>query len=105
MPRPFVTARVEQRNDFSRLRIDPGDIWPLVTVARKTGKTKITCLGATLVMLGNDVIHLESEIVIGLGKLAVFATPASPPPHEVFQRAFHTYSVYLGRTVVPSALQ
>ena len=105
MPRPFVAARVEQPNDFPGLGIDPGDIRPLVTVARKTGKTKITCLGATLVMLGNDVIHLESEIEIGLGKLAVFATPASPPPHEVFQRAFHAYSVYLGCTVVPPALQ
>jgi hypothetical protein len=40
-----------------------------------------------------------------LGKLAVFATPTSPPPHEVFQRAVHAYSVYLGRTVVPPALQ
>jgi hypothetical protein len=37
MPRPLVTARMEQWNDLLCFGIDPGDIRPFVTVARKTG--------------------------------------------------------------------
>jgi hypothetical protein len=37
--------------------------------------------------------------------LAVFATTTGPLPYELFQRTFHAYSVYLGRTVVPPALE
>ena len=33
----FVTAGMEQRNNLLRLGIDPGNIRPFVTIARKTG--------------------------------------------------------------------
>jgi hypothetical protein len=37
MPRPLVTAGMEQRNDLLHLGINPGNIRPFVTIVRKTG--------------------------------------------------------------------
>ena len=34
---------------------------------RKTRKAKVTCPGATLMMLGYDVVDLEGEVEISLG--------------------------------------
>ena len=36
MPCPLVAAWIEQRDDFTGLVIDPGDIRAVVAVARKT---------------------------------------------------------------------
>ena len=59
MPRPLVTAGIEQRHDLPCPGINPGDIRPFVAVARKTGQAKIICSSLTQVMFGDDVIDLE----------------------------------------------
>jgi hypothetical protein len=56
-------------------------------------------------MFGNDVIDLELKVEIVLGNLSVFTAATGPPSHEVFERAFHAYSVHLGRPVLLSAFQ
>jgi len=66
MPRPLVTAGVEQWDNLPGFGIDSGDVRPLVAVARETRKAKVTCLGSTLVMLGNDVVDLEGQVQIVL---------------------------------------
>ena len=72
---------------------------------RKTGQAKIICMSFTQVMFGDDVIDIEGKIEIVPGELAVFATTTGSLPYELFQRTFHAYSFYLGRTVVPPALE
>lgn len=80
---------MEQWNDFPGLGVDPRDVRPFVPVARKTGQAEIVPLCPAQVMLGDDVIDLEGKIETILGQLAVFATAAGPPPHEVYQPTFH----------------
>ena len=96
---------IKQWNALLCRGINPGNIRPFVTVARKTGQASITFPSSTQVMFGDDVIDLERKVEIVPGDLAVFATPACPFPHEVFERTFHACSVNLGRAVAQPALE
>ena len=85
MPRPLMTAGMEQRNNLLCPGVNSGNIRPFVTVARKTGQAGIICLSPTQVMFGDDVIDLEWKVEILPRDLAVFATSPCPFPDEVFE--------------------
>jgi hypothetical protein len=85
MPRPLMTAGIEQRDNFPGLGVDAGDVWPFVTIARETAQAEIAGPGRSIVVFRDDVIDFEGDTVARLGHLAVFATVAGATPYEFQQ--------------------
>jgi len=92
---PLVAPRVEKRYDFSRFRINAGDVWPFVVVAGKARQAEVVGRSAAVVLSRNDMIDLEGKSVEGLRYLATLTTVAGPLPNQVLQGAFHALSVRL----------
>jgi len=91
---PLVTTRVEEGSDLSRERVETGDVWSFVVIARKAGQTKIARPCWASVLLGDDVIDFEGQIrVVDHRQLAVFATLVRTPPNEFRQFASHEGSM------------
>jgi hypothetical protein len=74
---------MKQGDDLPRPGIDPGDIRPLVAVARVTGQKEIASLCRSEMLLGNDMIDFEWQSVVGLRNLTSFAAFSGAPPHQV----------------------
>lgn len=64
VPRPFMTARIEQRHDSSGIGIDASDIRTFMAVAREAAYAKIAGFCRPLMIFRNDVIDLEGEPVV-----------------------------------------
>ena len=80
---------IEERNDGPCLFINPRDIGSFEAIARKASQADVGGAGGTAVTLGNDVIDLESGVVVGLGHPAVFAAAMSALPDQLFERTVH----------------
>lgn len=55
----------------------------------KTGQSQVADNGLAAVRRGDDVVNLESEFVIALGHVTVFARLVRSPPDQCFERPFH----------------
>jgi hypothetical protein len=79
---PTVSPWMEQRGDPIGLRIDAGQIRPLVQVAVNAGQGEVRQVIRAAVDLGHNVLDVQnSQGGIALVKLAVFAPVAGSLPH------------------------
>jgi hypothetical protein len=93
MARPLVASRIEKRDDFSCLGVDTSDVWPFVTVARKTAEAKVARLCHTFVIFCDDVVDLKRNSLVFLRDLAILATVSGSPPYQFLQRTIHACSI------------
>ena len=70
---PVILSGVKEPCRLSRVRIDPGDVRPLVIVTRKTGQRQILRSRGTAVLFGNDVVDFVAGVGVRLRHLAIFA--------------------------------
>jgi hypothetical protein len=56
MAGPSILPRVEQSHSPPCLRVQAGDIRPLVAIAKEAGEGEVLRLGRALVLAGNDVV-------------------------------------------------
>ncbi len=71
---PVVFARIENRNDLSRVVISARDIRSLMRIAPKTTERKILFHCFAVMLASNDVVDLKRDGIELLRRLAVFAT-------------------------------
>src|SRR5438034_498967 len=77
---PLVAARIEQRRELPRLRLQAGDVRSLERIAVKAAKGEVAGHGRPLVLSGDDVVDLERAVVVFLRHAAVFAAGTGPQP-------------------------
>ena len=75
---PILLPRIEERNRFTRVRIDSMVASLFVTIARCTSKTEIVLRRSALPAEGDNVIDLAMQTCYCLGRLAVFAATLCP---------------------------
>ena len=61
MPRPFVAAGMEQRDDPSRPGVDAGDVRPFVAVAGEAADAEVAGRRRAPMILRDDVVDLDGH--------------------------------------------
>lgn len=89
MPAPLLPARVKQRRQRARVRVDAGDVRPLGTIAKEAAERQVILGRAAAVLLGKDVIDRKGDRRMGLRKLAIFAAMVRAFADQADQRAIH----------------
>jgi hypothetical protein len=64
---------MKEAGDFSRVRVNAGQIGSLVPVAVRAGKRKVLESVRATVLPRDDVLHMKSQTGVGLRDSAVFA--------------------------------
>lgn len=81
--RPFVSARMKQRNQLSSLPISAGNVWSFVKITSITTECQVPGNRSSPVLFGDDVIDGETiERVVVLLRTAIPAVTASPIAHQ-----------------------
>ena len=58
----FHFARMKQRNDLARLRVNPGQVRALVQVTEVAGEGEVGRVVVSAVLSRDDVLDVESEV-------------------------------------------
>jgi hypothetical protein len=89
VPPPALSTRIEETDNFVRMRVDARQVRALALIAGDAGQRKILKYIATEMLLGDDMVSLERKIIALLWHLAVFATIMRPCSDQVFGSLFH----------------
>lgn len=93
MIEPSIVPWIEQSRELARLRIDSGDVWPLVQIAVLANQCKILFVLGPAVLSGNDVVNSMANANGCLWDEAVFTPTAGTLPHQYAQGIIHDHSI------------
>jgi hypothetical protein len=89
-PGPSLPAGIEKSHNFSRSRINAGQIGALVRVIMVTGQGQIIGVVGSPMLPGYDMLYVQPEKwLIILMDPAIFAALACPAPDLLTQFAIH----------------
>lgn len=96
---PFVGPWIKQRHDGSGLAVNARQIRAFAQVTPRATQSEVGKLRETAVLLGDDMIDLETcERQGRLRQAAVFAAVSGPMPHLYSQLLVHQTEVVRART-------
>src|SRR4051812_46698312 len=89
---PAIAARMKQRHQSPRHRIDSRQIWPLLPIASWTTKGQVVHAVILLMLRGDDVVDWKRRLISFLGQTTILA-PIPRPRHNKSscRRLKHSY--------------
>jgi hypothetical protein len=86
---PGATAWMKQPNDFSRHRVDRGQVRPFVQVTPMARQCQVVRVVSAAVLPGDYVFNVMGKLARFLREKAILATSGRPPPHELARGSIH----------------
>lgn len=87
---PIVFAGMKEWNQESGIGIDTGNVRAFMVIAEATGKCEVESLGWAIVLAGDDMLDVKSNVPSrSLREVAVLANIAGPFPNQFSQRCIH----------------
>src|SRR5438445_6510050 len=95
---------MKEPRDFTRVRLDPGQIWPFSQIAIRAGERQIARVVSPAMLFRNDVFDMETQLRKLLSQVAILTTLAGPLTDELAQRGVHQAALGCCKTARASAL-